>query len=467
MSKNNLSLSKKNVASYFMSLLGVVALVIVLTWILASFWYSLFLIHIALSTCIFGIYVLAWIYCLYIAYRIIGLTRSRPFGSKKVANRYLIPSLILLATAMGTYITLASPSWIPADMYPHLSYTGDPATSMTLTWYSTNSYVGRATYGTSPSNLSLVVQEPGATMEHVLNFTGLNPDTRYYYRIDQFGITWSFKTASNQLNVVTFLAIADIHSMFYPPMVPAMIAKDPDFAVAVGDLVDYGASNAQWSEYFNLLAPIETNYSIMTAIGNHDSMLVGDQNYIQYLSMPRASTGSERYYHFKYNGVHFFCLDLEWGLESYDAGQRDWFENELDSVPLSDWVIIYDHCMHISSGGFGNATGDLFKLYNTAGDVLNTFHDQFVQHDVDLVISGHDHHFEISNYDGVVYAIVGTANTRLDSASPTNNTDSIYYEPGYSGFTEVQINDLICTISGFMYDSSNSPKPPFVYCFTK
>lgn len=301
----------------------------------------------------------------------------------------------------------------------------------------------------------------------MLNFTGLSPDTRYYYQIDKFGITWSFKTALNQLNKVTFLAIADIHSMFYPPMVPAMLAKDPDFVVAVGDLVDYGASNSQWSEYFNLLAPIETNYSIMTAIGNHDSMLIGDQNYIKYLSMPRATTGSERYYHIKYNGVHFFCLDLEWGLESYDAAQSEWFQDELYSVPLSDWVIVYDHCMHISSGGFGNATGDLFKLSNTAGDVLNTFHNYFVQHDVDLVISGHDHHFEISNYDGIVYAIVGTANTRLDSASPSNNTDSIYYEPGYSGFTEVQINSQNCTISGFMYDSSNSPKPPFIYCFAK
>jgi hypothetical protein len=107
----------------------------------------------------------------------------------------------------------------------------------------------------------------------------------------------------------------------------------------------------------------------MTSIGNHDSMFFGDQQYLKYLTMPRASTGSEKYYNFTYNNVHFICLDLEWGIESYDAEQKAWFHATLDGLNASEWIVVYDHCMHVSSGGFGNATGDLLKLYNTAGRV--------------------------------------------------------------------------------------------------
>jgi hypothetical protein len=460
------SVSNINIFVYFLCLAGCASTIVVLTWAIVVFYYSLMLIHIGLSIGIFVLYGFTWLLCLVMAYRVIGTMRTGKMGSTPPRKKYTAICVLLLVGAITPFVVLSYPSWIPTDTYPHLSYTRDPATTMTVTWYSTDSYASQISYGPSPANMTMSLKENVSTNSHELRFTNLSPNTRYYYSIDKFGKTWSFKTASNMLNQMRFSAFSDVHSMFYPPMIPGMVATYPNFMVATGDLTDYGASNADWASFFTLLSPLATNYSLMTAIGNHDTMLVGTQNYLKYLSMPEASTGTDRYYHFKYNGVNFFCLDLEWGMDSFDTTQMTWFVQELDSVPSTEWIVVYDHCMHISSGGFGNSTGNLFKLYSTAGDVMDYFHDIFVTHHVNLVISGHDHHFEISNWDNVTYAIVGTASTRLDDRSASNNTDSIWYETGQPGFMDVQINGTTCTLTGHLYNlADNTPKTPIVYTF--
>ncbi|MEX2682804.1 MAG: metallophosphoesterase [Candidatus Sigynarchaeota archaeon] len=458
----------KDVIFYAVSLVGVAVAVILLSWFLGIMWYSLFMIHIALTIAIWVVYGIMCIYCVYLAYRVVGYLRSRPVKDVSAMKHYILPAIIILAAVVTPFIALKAPSWIEHDMAPHLSFGSDPARNVTITWYSTSSYVGKVMYGTNPADLNRTVQDPAATKQHAIPLASLSPGTRYYYQIDGFSGTWSFRTANETTNMTRFVAFSDIHSMFYPAMTPAITALDPDFVLAVGDLTDYGASNEDWHKYFELTKQIAMNHSVMTAIGNHDSMFFGDGNYLKYLTMPKASTGSEKYYYFKYNGVHFICLDLEWGLESYDAAQKAWFLSTIVSIRATDptgWLVVYDHCMHVSSGGFGNATGDLLKLYNTAGNVMAEFHQTFVDYGVNLVISGHDHHFEVSNWDGVVYAIVGTANTRLDPASPANNTCSVFYEPGYSGFTEITINGNTCTIAGHLYTAGGSLMAPFTYSF--
>ncbi len=458
--------TSKDAIYYAVSLIGVAVALILVSWFLGVMWYTLFMIHIALTIAVWGVYIILCIYCIYLAYRVIGYLRSRPVGEISAMKHYVAPAIIILLAAITPFIVLKAPSWIPYDMAPHLSFSSDPARNWSVSWYTTGSCVGSASYGTTMA-LGTPVSETAAVKEHVLKFEPLLPGTKYYYKIDGFSETWSFTTANGTANATRFVAISDIHSMFYPTMTSAITTSNPDFMLAAGDLTDYGASNKDWNAFFDLVKPIATNYSMMTSIGNHDSMFFGDSNYLKYLNMPRASTGSEKYYYFKYNGVHFISLDLEWGIESYDAQQRTWFESTLDGLNKSEWIVVFDHCMHVSSGGFGNATGDLLKLYNTAGNVRDTFHQTFVDHGVDLVISGHDHHFEVSNWDGVVYTIVGTANSRLDTRSPTNNTCSIFYEPEHSGFTEVSIFNNTCTISGKLYDANNAPMAPFIYSFSR
>lgn len=459
-------LSKKNVASYITIFIGIACVFVIAPWAIYAFWTDLITIIIWLNVAALVIAGLVFAYCIYLAYRTIGFMRKGRFGSTPVERKLVVVSLIMIVGSIGTYIGLESPSWVPTDMYPHLSFTSDPATSMTLTWTSTSSYTGRVMYGTSPSNMSLVLQDPGPTENHVLKFTGLTPNTHYYYNITQFGKTWSFKTASNQNDNLKFIAISDLHAPSTDIHVSDMQAWNPDFYVLTGDIVDLGFSNAEWNDLFSILSPVATNCSIMTAIGNHDLFVNREQNYVKYLSMPMASTGIDLYYHIKYNGVNFFSLYLDYGLDTFDSAQLAWFQSEMAAIPAGEWIIVYNHCSYISSGEYNNATGNSFKLYSSTGDMMDYFHDYFVSHHVNLVITGHDHHFEISKWDGVVYAIVGIGNTKLDTASSSNNTNSIWYEPGYTGFMGVQINGSTCTLTGHLYQNDVLTKT-VVYSFSR
>nr|MDO8108930.1 metallophosphoesterase family protein [Candidatus Sigynarchaeota archaeon] len=467
MSKTKNSATRMNIVSYITTLAGVAAVLVMIHWILVDWWYGFFLIHPTLTIGIWVFYGILWAYSAYLAIRTVLAIRKKPLGSAALKKTQRVPGLLMLVGVIATIGVLYGPTMGEINTTPHLSFTGDPATSITVTWYSTTPYTGQVLYGTNPSSLISSANETTTTKEHVITLADLIPGTRYYYQVGQFGSTWSFKTASNQTNNVTFATFADVHSIFYEPMIPGITVVNPDFIIAAGDLADFGGWQSDWQRFFQQMSPFATNFSLMTAVGNHDSMTpAGGPNYDRYLSMPTSSSGTERYYYFTYNGVHFICLDLEWGIETYSAAQRSWLEGLLDTIPTTDWLVVYDHCMFYSSGSFGNATGDLSKLYNTAGDAIGTFHDLFVSHDVDLVISGHDHHFEITNADNVVYAIVGTASLRLDSRSPANNTQSIYYETELPGFTEIEILGSTCTISGRLYQN-DVPMAPFVYSFAQ
>ena len=434
-----------------------------IVWHMIEFWYAFFLVHIVLTIIIWAVSILGLVYTVFLIIIFLKHVEIKPFKIRKIANAFRVPAVLLLIGGFTPVAIFAIPTAGQIDTCPHLSYTGDPATSMTVTWYSVNSYAGEVNYGLSPSNLNLSMIESTAKNEHVLNLTGLSPDTRYYYQVDGFNDIWSFKTANNTLNTTSFIAFSDLHNLVYKNMFTDIALEDPDFLLVPGDLVDMGGWKYMWDEFFDDLAPLATNYSMMTAIGNHDMMIDRTRhNYKNYLSMP----GEELYYHFKYNEINFICLDLEWGKETYSKQQQNWLENLLDTISKDEWIVVYDHCMIFSSGGYGNATGDITDLYHTLGNLIDTFHPLFVEHDVDLVISGHDHHFEVSNVDDVVYTIVGTGSTRLDPPHTNNNTDSIYFEAGMSGFTKISINGGTCTVEGNLYQD-DVLQGPFTYSFSE
>jgi hypothetical protein len=63
-----------------------------------------------------------------------------------------------------------------------------------------------------------------------------------------------------------------------------------------------------------------------------------------------SNTGSRLYYKIEINNIHIFMIDLEWGTETYTAEQKAWFEAEISTVPLDDWVIVINHAMYYTSG---------------------------------------------------------------------------------------------------------------------
>ncbi|MHA1372075.1 MAG: metallophosphoesterase, partial [Promethearchaeota archaeon] len=418
------------------------------------FWYAFYTAYTWLFVSCLIIYGLGMSYAVFLFIKLMRLFLRKPIASTKIKNRYRLPASLLLAVSLFFLLYFNIPSVTRHDMYPHLSFTGDPRTSITVAWYSTNAYRGSVQYGIDPGNLSAVVRESGENNEHEITLTGLTPGTKYYYRIDGFDSVWSFSTATSDNENLSFVVISDIHNQLYEPMVQDIVDEDPAFIIASGDLVDYGGWHYQWSIIFDQVSPFATRYPMMTCIGNHDSMVRGTANYLEYLAMPNSS-GSELYYQFVYNGIHFFVLDLQWGTETYTAEEKAWFENALANTTADEWVVVVNHAEHYSSGAYGNLD-----------NMINTFHDLFVQYDVDLVINGHDHHAEILQVDGIVYTVNGVANTRYDPSSATNHSYSIYYVAQHSGYARVSFAGNSCTYEFQLYEDG-LPMEPLTYTFSK
>jgi hypothetical protein len=112
--------------------------------------------------------------------------------------------------------------------------------------------------------------------------------------------------------------------------------------------------------------------------------------YLDYFELP----GNERYYSFTWEFIEFFALSSDWAEpDGIGEGsvQAAWLERALaDST--AQWKVVYFHHAPYSSGYHGP-----------------TVHMQwpFESWGADLVLAGHDHHYERLEVGGLTYFIVG------------------------------------------------------------
>ena len=163
-----------------------------------------------------------------------------------------------------------------------------------------------------------------------------------------------------------------------------------DTVITVGDNL-YGQQRPQ-----DYITKFETPYKPLldagvkfyASLGNHDSR--EQQNYALF------NMGGQLYYTFKppNQAVRFFMLDSNYPSPE----QLTWLEKELKNSG-SDWKIAAFHHPLYSSGKFH---GSDLKLREALEGL-------FVQNNVSVVFSGHDHFYErIKPQRGIVYFIVGS-----------------------------------------------------------
>lgn len=126
------------------------------------------------------------------------------------------------------------------------------------------------------------------------------------------------------------------------------------------------------------------------SLGNHDWYQADAQPYLDYFDLP----GNERYYRFNWEFIDFFALDSDWAEPDgigQDSLQAQWLEENLAASDAA-WQIVYFHLAPYSSGFHGP-----------------TKHMQwpFKEWGADVVITGHDHHYERLVLDGLLYFVNG------------------------------------------------------------
>lgn len=131
-------------------------------------------------------------------------------------------------------------------------------------------------------------------------------------------------------------------------------------------------------------------------LGNHDWRTANAQPYRDYFTLP----GNERYYDFVYDDIHFIMLDSDArepdGITTTSI-QKVWYDSVLNSSNAK-WKIVILHHAPYSSGLHGS--NHLLRW-------------NFYEDSVDVVISGHDHHYERLNVKGKFYFVNGVGGRSL------------------------------------------------------
>jgi 3',5'-cyclic AMP phosphodiesterase CpdA len=179
-------------------------------------------------------------------------------------------------------------------------------------------------------------------------------------------------------------------------------ARDPyGLVVHLGDICYYGRIEERFDDVF--LRPygplIDAGVRVELAIGNHDGALYFPDERLAEIETELALLGTPaRYYSTTHGPVEFFYLDSSQPGLFGDDGSRQlaWLEDAL-AASASQWKVVCLHHPPYSSGRHGSTPG--------AAEVLVPV---LEQHAVDLVLAGHDHHYERTHpIKGITYVVSG------------------------------------------------------------
>jgi predicted phosphodiesterase len=266
--------------------------------------------------------------------------------------------------------------------------------SATIMWETEEAVVGVVEYGPT-AGLGARAAEEQPAKRHRIDLSGLDPQTRYSYRIaGRRGMRRpaAFTTAFVGDGVFTFAVYGDTrsHPEVHEEVVRRIATWQPTFVLHTGDLVYNGDEYALWrEEFFEPAEHLLKSACLWPVHGNHDGrthfydlfpVRAPDMDDRTHVAGP---TGRPRpdWYAFRWGNAKFVALDPEQGCGP-GSEQGDWLVQELARGGTT-WTFVFLHDPPYSSGAHGS------NLY-----VRQTLVPLLEQHGVDLVFCGHDHLYE-------------------------------------------------------------------------
>lgn len=302
------------------------------------------------------------------------------------------------------------------------------ASSQTLRWRTDTASDSRVQFGSAPSTLNSTTDLAGATTEHSVTLSGLQPATRYYYSVGSTSTRLAggdtahfFETAPTTAATRAFrvwvlgdagtagpsgvnasqTAVRDAYATYNGTRYTDLILMLGDNAYNTGTDAEY--QNA----VFNMYGSFLRQSNLWSTIGNHETAqatTINENNvpYFSIFSFPTRgeagglASGSERYYSFNIGNVHFVCLDSMTSDRSTGGAMLTWLAADL-SANRQTWTIAFWHHPPYSKGSHdSDAESQLIEMRQNALPILES-------HGVDLVLSGHSHSYERSYLIGGHY----------------------------------------------------------------
>ena len=255
---------------------------------------------------------------------------------------------------------------------------------------------GKALAAASGQREAVTVRDAGEN-QMWSRIEGLSPGTLYCYTVaDESGPLFGpigFRTApaEGSTEPVRFLAFGDSGGGGADQRVLAeqMFSVPYDLIVHTGDLAYDNGTIGQFEDtVFGVYASLFQHLPFFPAAGNHEYRTLDAAPFRAVFSLP--GTSNEKWYSYDWGRVHFAALDTE---ADY-ATQARWLDADL-AATTRPWKIVYFHKPTHSSGGHGS---DL-TLRSALAPVLE-------KHRVQLVLAGHDHHYERMIPEGGVQHVV-------------------------------------------------------------
>jgi 3',5'-cyclic AMP phosphodiesterase CpdA len=359
-------------------------------------------------------------------------------------------------------LVLAYRFWPPSlNLWPSsiiLSWTGDPATSETITWQ-TCPYISASKVEYAPRGLpffSVILAGSAANLDtnqgivavHSLQLTNLKPGTTYQYRVGN-GVFWSpyysFTTAPAEAAPFSFLLFGDSQGYYFGAWQKTLEKayernSSAAFMINVGDLVDVGLSYWQWTEWFRAGRGVIDTIPVMAVMGNHEAYdteweIAQPLLYTALLRLPENGPAElkGKVYSFNYGDAHFVVLDTQgqeeeaW-IPNMLSLQAEWLKKDLAAANKS-WKLVFMHRPLYHN-----------RLDGSDRDLRDTFASLFEHFNVDMVFAGHDHayarSYQISNGKwsdengaGPVYITTGRSGDRTFARTERKNFNAVFYNP--------------------------------------
>ncbi len=314
-----------------------------------------------------------------------------------------------------------------------LTWTGDPARSIAVIWRTAAS-VGEgwgqiAPAGDGPTftrharqvkaQTVRVQTDRGVVCYHTVRFEGLEPGTKYAYRVGDGAERWSewnqFRTAAAGAEPFTFVYFGDAQNLLrsmWSRVVREAFADAPRaaFFLHAGDLVNRGNRDVEWGQWFYAGGFAMRMIPTVATPGNHEYVRLPGGRGLTPLWRPQFAFPEhgppgleETVYYIDYQGVRIISLNSN----EKHREQAAWLEKVLAENPNRWTIITYHHPMYSASRGRDNP--HLRRLWQGIFD----------RYGVDLVLQGHDHTYARSRLMTAADTLAGKPSPEPERNVPT------------------------------------------------
>jgi len=275
----------------------------------------------------------------------------------------------------------------------------DPSTSASFLWRTDLGTLATLVELTDPQGKVMRVEgatlvygayeeNPGYRIHETRICSGLTPATTYTYRVggeQAWSPQYSFTTPGPPHSFDTFRVamLGDSRGSYttWAAIIEAAETHDPDFYMFSGDMIEFGTLQDEWDTWFEAAGDLWTSKNLVPAHGNHEFLV---EHYFANFSLP----GNEEWFSHDYGNLHLTVLNdtvRNFGADVAGA-QAVFLDDDLSSAADTDWTLAMHHrAMYSASGRHGSYT-----------DLREVWAPIFDQHQLDLVVAGHNHLYERS-----------------------------------------------------------------------